>query len=113
MKKQKDDFLLVRNPGGDITDYAIVLENDNKQDIYNKNSMGLNNTISKIVMDYKLNKERVIQEEKIIESRFKFVMTENVDSIINVIKEKNELLNKGYDGKVIDKVYNRLIKNRF
>jgi hypothetical protein len=113
MKKQKDDFLLVRNPGGDITDYAIVLENANKQDIYNKNSMRLNNTISKIVMDYKLNKDRVIQEEKIIENRFKFVMTENVDSIINVIKEKNELLNKGYNGKVIDKVYNRLIKNRF
>ena len=75
--------------------------------------MGLNNTISKIVMDYKLNKERVIQEEKIIENRFKFVMTEDVDSIVNVIKEKNELLNKGYDSKVIDKVYNRLIKNRF
>ena len=113
MKKQKDDFLLVRNPGGNMTDYAVVLENDNKQDIYNKNSMGLNNTISKIVMDYKLNKERVIQEEKIIENRFKFVMTENVDSIINVIKEKNELLNKGYDGKIIEDVYNRLIKNRF
>lgn len=113
MKRQKDDFLLVRNPGGDITDYAIVLENANKRGIYNKNSMGLNNTISKIVTDYKLNKERVIQEEKIIENRFKFVMTENVDSIINIIKEKNDLLNKGYDSKVVDKVYNKLIKNRF
>jgi hypothetical protein len=113
MKNQKDDFLLVRNPGGDITEYAIVLENTNKQDIYNKNSMGLNNTISKIVTDYKLNKERVIQEEKIIENRIKFVMTENVDSIINVIKEKNDLLNKGYDGKVVDRIYNKLIRNRF
>ncbi len=113
MKNQKDDFLLVRNPGGDITEYAIVLENANKQDIYNKNSMGLNNTITKIVTDYKLNKDRVIQEEKIIENRIKFVMTENVDSIINVIKEKNDLLNKGYDGKVVDRIYSKLIRNRF
>ena len=89
------------------------MENANKQDIYNKNSMGLNNTISKIVTDYKLNKERVIQEEKIIENRIKFVMNENVDSIINVIKEKNDLLNKGYDGKVVDRIYNKLIRNRF
>ena len=113
MRKQKSDFLLVRNPGGDVSDYAIVLENANNRDIYNKNNMGLNGTISKIVTDYKLNKDRMIQEEKIIESRFNFVISEGVESIVSLIKEKNELINKGYTGKIIDRVYNRLIKNKF
>jgi hypothetical protein len=113
MRKQKSDFLLVRNPGGDVSDYKIVLENANNRDIYNKNNMGLNGTISKIVTDYKLNKDRMIQEEKIIESRFNFVISEGVESIVSLIKEKNELINKGYTGKIIDRVYNRLIKNKF
>ena len=113
MRKQKSDFLLVRNPGGDVSDYAIVLENANNRDIYNKNNMELNGTISKIVTDYKLNKDRMIQEEKIIESRFNFVISEGVESIVSLIKEKNELINKGYTGKIIDRVYNRLIKNKF
>ena len=113
MERQKSDFLLVRNPGGDVSDYKIVLENANNRDIYNKNNMGLNGTISKIVTDYKLNKDRMIQEEKIIESRFNFVISEGVESIVSLIKEKNELINKGYTGKIIDRVYNRLIKNKF
>ena len=60
MEKQKSDFLLVRNPGGDIIDYAIVLENANKQDIYNKNSMGLKNTISNVIHGYNELKKRKI-----------------------------------------------------
>jgi hypothetical protein len=113
MRKQKEDFLLVRNPGGNITDYAIVLENSNKQDIYNKNSMGLNNTISKVILEHKEKKNLKIQENKIIKNRLNFVLTENKDSILNLIKEKNILLNKGYDSELIDKNYNLIINKRF
>jgi hypothetical protein len=113
MRKQKEDFLLVRNPGGNITDYAIVLENSNKRDIYNKNSMGLNNTISKVILEHKEKKNSKIQEEKIIKSRLNFVLTENKDSIIDLIKEKNILLNKGYDSELIERNYNLIINKKF
>lgn len=113
MKKEKSDFLLVRNPGGDITDYAIVLENTNKQDIYNKNSMGIKNTISKVIFDYKELKERKIQENQIIKSRLNFVVNENVDSLINLINEKNILIEKGYDYDLINYNYDKIIQKKF
>lgn len=113
MKKEKSDFLLVRNPGGDIIDYAIVLENTNKQDIYNKNSMGIKNTISKVIFDYKESKERKIQENQIIKSRLNFVVNENAESLINLINEKNTLIKKGYDYDLINYNYDKIIQKKF
>lgn len=113
MKKEKSDFLLVKNPGGDITDYAIVLENTNKQDIYNKNSMGINTTISKVIFDYKELKERKIQENQIIKSRLNFVVNENAESLINLINEKNILIEKGYDYDLINYNYDKIIQKKF
>ena len=113
MEKQKSDFLLVRNPGGDIIDYAIVLENANKQDIYNKNSMGLKNTISNVIHGYNELKKRKIQENQIIKNRLNFVINENkVDSLVDLIKEKNILLNNGYDNELVEYNYDKII-NKF
>ena len=113
MEKQKSDFLLVRNPGGDIIDYAIVLENANKQDIYNKNSMGLKNTISNVIHGYNELKKRKIQENQIIKNRLNFVINENkVDSLVGLIKEKNILLKNGYDNELVEYNYDKII-NKF
>jgi hypothetical protein len=113
MEKQKSDFLLVRNPGGDIIDYAIVLENANKQDIYNKNSMGLKNTISNVIHGYNELKKRKIQENQIIKNRLNFVINENkIDSLVDLIKEKNILLNNGYDNELVEYNYDKII-NKF
>ncbi len=113
MEKQKSDFLLVRNPGGDIIDYAIVLENANKQDIYNKNSMGLKNTISNVIHGYNELKKRKIQENQIINNRLNFVINENkVDSLVDLIKEKNILLKNGYDNELVEYNYDKII-NKF
>jgi hypothetical protein len=75
--------------------------------------MGLNNTISKVILEHKEKKNLKIQENKIIKNRLNFVLTENKDSILNLIKEKNILLNKGYDSELIDKNYNLIINKRF
>lgn len=113
MEKQKSDFLLVRNPGSDITDYAIVLENTNKQDIYNKNSMGLKNTISNVIHGYNELKKRKIQENQIIKNRLNFVINENkIDSLVDLIKEKNILLKNGYDDDLVEYNYNKIL-NKF
>lgn len=113
MEKQKSDFLLVRNPGGDILDYAIVLENTNKQDIYNKNSMGLKNTISNVIHGYNELKKRKIQENQIINNRLNFVINENkIDSLVDLIKEKNILLKNGYDDDLVEYNYNKIL-NKF
>jgi hypothetical protein len=113
MRKRKQETITIQNPGGDTRQFAIVLENSNKRDIYNKNSMGLNNTISKVILEHKEKKNLKIQENKIIKNRLNFVLTENKDSILNLIKEKNILLNKGYDSELIEKNYNLIINKRF
>jgi len=113
MEKRKSDFLLVRNPGGDIIEYAIVLENTNKQDFYNKNSMGLKNTISSVIHGYNELKTRKIQENQIIKNRLNFVINENVDSVINLINEKNILLEKGYDEDLINYNYDKIIQKKY
>lgn len=113
MKKQKNDFLLVRNPGGDSRQFTLVLENTNKRDIYNKSSMGLNNTISKVILEHKENKERRVQENNIIKNRLNFVLTENKDSLIDLINEKNILLKNGYDGQLVEKNYNLIVGRKF
>jgi hypothetical protein len=49
------------------------LENKNKRDIYIKD-MGLSNTINKVIMEHSDNKKRMIQESKILNNKFNFII---------------------------------------
>jgi hypothetical protein len=75
--------------------------------------MGLKNTISNVIHGYNELKKRKIQENQIINNRLNFVINENkVDSLVDLIKEKNILLKNGYDNELVEYNYDKII-NKF
>jgi hypothetical protein len=79
--------------------------NENK-DIYNKtNTMSVTNSLRKVLKEFQYNKESLITEKKIIRNRFNYIFESNFKNkflcMKNLNKEKNELIKKGYNQKLV------------
>jgi len=90
-----DEISQLQNLSGDYEQYKITL-------IENFKSI-----IKKFIFEEKEKKERKIIERKIIENRFNYIVSEETTlSIKKMIKEKNILLNLGYDKELVNDIYN-------
>lgn len=114
------DVKLVINPPGIAYDYGIRLENKNKQDIYTKD-MRLSNTIAKVITEHSENKKRMIQESKILNNRFKFIVenynlnrkSERELAFQELRKEKNNLIRLGHDKNLVKESFIDVMKGLF
>jgi len=114
------DVKLVLAPPGEAYDYGLRLENKNKRDIYIKD-MGLSNTINKVIMEHSDNKKRMIQESKILNNKFNFII-ENYDlnrkserklAFNEIRSERNNLIKLGYDKTLVRESFLEVMKNLF
>ena len=114
------DVKLVVNPPGVAYDYGIRLENKNKRDIYIKD-MGLSNTINKVITEHSENKKRMIQESKILDNKFNFIIenynlnrrSERRLAFNELREEKSNLIRLGYDKTLVKESFLEVMKNLF
>lgn len=113
----KDNILLMRNPNGRLLNYQLTLEESYIQDIYNKKLMGLSTTIQKVVLEHNQKKSQNLSESIIVGNRFKFIL-ESFDQtkksekklLENYLrKEKEELVNNGYDRNLVSNVFHGIM----
>jgi hypothetical protein len=114
------DVKLVLAPPGEAYDYGLRLENKNKRDIYSKD-MGLSNTINKVIMEHSDNKKRMVQESKILNNKFNFII-DNYDlnrkserklAFNEIRSERNYLIRLGYDKTLVKESFLEVMKNLF
>lgn len=89
-------------PKYDIFELRFTLEQ--QRDIYKENKeMGISNTIRKMISEQSEKKSLLINESKIIKKRFLFVAKSSNNKTLkyNMIEESRELLQKGYDKKLV------------
>ena len=108
--RKNKDLVLIMNPGGDLYDFKVVLEN---KDIYYKNNnMSISNSIRKVLSEQTQKNQDLVVERKIIKNRLGFVFeTSNRRWLSkNLYKESASLIQKGYDEKTIRQVLQMLLK---
>jgi hypothetical protein len=108
--RKNKDLVLIMNPGGDLYDFKVVLEN---KDIYYKNNnMSISNSIRKVLSEQTQKNQDLVVERKIIKNRLGFVFeTSNRRELSkNLYKESASLIHKGYDEKTIRQVLQMLLK---
>ena len=114
------DVKMVMNPPGVAYDYGIRLENKNKRDIYIKD-MRLSNTINKVITEHSENKKRMIQESKILDNKFNFIVenynlnrrSERRLAFNELREEKSNLIRLGYDKTLVKESFLEVMKNLF
>ena len=108
--KKNKDLRLVMNPGNDLYDFKIVLEN---RDIYNKtNTMSISNSIRKVLKEQSQIKKDLVIEKNIIEKRFQFILktSDKFDLTENLYKETKQLINNGYNKEIVTGIFRSHLK---
>ena len=108
--KKNKELRLVMNPGSDLYDFKIVLENRN---IYNKtNTRSISNSIRKVINEQIQIKKDLVIEKNIIEKRFQFILntSEKFDLNENLHKETKQLINKGYNKDIVKRLFRSYLK---
>ena len=98
------------NPGSDLYDFKIVLEN---RDIYNKtNTSSIYNSIRKVINEQSQIKKDLVIEKNIIEKRFQFILntSDKFDLNENLHKETKQLINKGYNKDIVKRLFRSYLK---
>jgi hypothetical protein len=92
----QDEIAQLQNLGGEYDQYRIDLI----ESFYS--------IIKKVVLEANEKKQKNLIETKIIENRFNYILNEkSLFSIKNLIKEKNNLLNSGYNKELVNDIYNK------
>ena len=108
--KKNKELRLVMNPGSDLYDFKIVLEN---RDIYNKtNTSSIYNSIRKVINEQSQIKKDLVIEKNIIEKRFQFILntSDKFDLNENLHKETKQLINKGYNKDIVKRLFRSYLK---
>lgn len=92
----QDEIAQLQNLGGEYDQYRIDLI----ESFYS--------IIKKVVLEANEKKQKNLIERKIIENRFNYILNEkSLFSIKNLIKEKNNLLNSGYNKELVNDIYSK------